>query len=107
MRQNHTMVTEVDGVEEGLLSKEGIIILFGIAAFREFEKTPRKRTRAGLNILFHKAKENGYTEKDIFLRAFKTFPGSPDDRMNAGDKLGGYLEMEDVLMAFDYMHGIS
>ena len=107
MRQNHEMVTEVDGDEEILLKKPGVLFLLGNAAFRGFEKTARKRSRAALNLIFTKAKEKGYPDKERFVSVFKTSPGRSEDGLAASEKLGGYISFEDVVAAINYVRGVS
>jgi hypothetical protein len=107
MEQVYMTKGEVDGQKETLLTKEGTLLLLGFSGFREFEKTPRKRARAALNILFHKAGEKGYSEKDQFIKDFKAYPGSTKDRHAAVAGLGKYVDLYDVLAAFRFVDEIK
>jgi hypothetical protein len=103
MAQRDVGLMEIDGKTEIVLSQTMTISLLGKAAFMDFERTPRKRGKAALNLLFHKARENGYTGKENFLRAFKAIPGTQEDRCSVSEELSGFLDMADIKTAMQYV----
>ena len=77
-----------------LISKKGIVRLLGLTAFREFQKTPRRKARIGLNLLFSKAKERGYQDKEGFLRAFRAIRENRSDESAAVKKIDALALVE-------------
>jgi hypothetical protein len=105
MTQRDVSLMEIDDNTEVMLSQTAVIGIFGQSAFMDFERTPRKRGKAVLNLLFHKAKQNGYTGKENFVRAFKAIPGAAKDRYAVSEELSGFLDMSDIKAAMRYIGG--
>ena len=52
--------------EEVVYSPEGVVLILCHVAYREFEKTPRKKARTFLNRILSLARQNGLKTKKTF-----------------------------------------
>lgn len=97
------IIRDINGEPVELLDKGGVLHLLAYSAFQQFEKSPRRRGRIAMNVLFSRAIDRGYRDKERFEQQFRG--ARRNEKLEAAliDGLCEYVAVEDIGAAFTYM----